>query len=313
MNPVQVEVLLATYNGAAYLMELLDSLFAQSMQDFRILARDDGSTDETLAILSWYAANHAEKLIILPDRNPSGSPSANFSHLLKASSAPYVMLCDQDDVWLPEKIALSLAAIKNLEEENDPGTPLLVHSDLAVVDEKLDPIAPSFFEFSGLNPGRDQFHQLLVQNMITGCASILNRALVRMVTPIPVEARMHDWWIALAASGMGEVGVIPQATILYRQHGKNALGANRFNMGYIIRKAKGLWDEAGKSILHENFRQAKAFRERYAANLSVENLAVLDQFNGMQSENFIKRRVTCLRQGFTKGKFSQNIGLMLRL
>lgn len=313
MRTAKIEILLATYNGAAYLAEQLDSLLNQTYPDFHILVRDDGSRDETPAILHWYSTNYPDQITLLSGGSPSNGPIGNFSSLLAASTAPYVMLCDQDDVWQPDKLSRSLEKMHELEKQHTSNIPLLVHTDLEVVDQNLNPIAPSFFAFSGLNAGRDAFHQLLVQNIITGCTTLYNRALVDVATPIPPGALMHDWWIALVASGLGEIGLLPQTTVRYRQHGRNALGANRFNLSYIIRKAKGLWGNPGESVLQKNFGQAAAFKVQYAGQLPPERRQQLERFIEMQTEGFFQRRITCFRQGFTKGRFSQNIGLLLKL
>ncbi|MCB2178766.1 glycosyltransferase family 2 protein [bacterium] len=313
MNTPRVEVLLATYNGAAYLAEQLDSLLNQSHQDFRILVRDDGSTDETPAILHWYSTNYPNKIILISGESLSHGPTGNFSRLLSASAAPYGLFCDQDDIWQPDKISLSLEKMHELENQHGPNTPLLVYTDLEVVDQDLTPLAPSFFAFGGFNPERDTFHQLLVQNIITGCTILFNRALAKLATPMPPEAQMHDWWMALVASGLGEIGQLPLPTVRYRQHGQNTLGASRFNLAYIYRKAKGLWENSGESVLQKNFEQATAFQARYAHQLPPENKRQLARFIEMQTEGFIQRRVTCFQEGFTKGRFSQNIGLLLKL
>ena len=118
-----MEVLLATYNGARFLREQLDSIFAQDYENLRILARDDGSRDETPQILSEYAQRFPSRFRLLPTDTATGSAKTNFLKLMQASDADYVCFCDQDDVWLPEKVSTTQRAMSGLEERWGRDTP----------------------------------------------------------------------------------------------------------------------------------------------------------------------------------------------
>src|SRR5271156_5979852 len=96
----EVEVLLATYNGARFLREQLDSILAQDYGNFRVLARDDGSSDETVEILVQYAEDFPDRVRVMPAGIATGNPQSNFLLLMRASTAEYVCFADQDDVWL---------------------------------------------------------------------------------------------------------------------------------------------------------------------------------------------------------------------
>ena len=103
--------------------------------------------------------------------------------------------------------------------------PVLAHTDLVVVDENLHTIAPSFWSYSNLNPYcGSRLNRLLIQNVVTGSATMINRALARLASPIPQGAVLHDWWLALVASALGRIEAIPEKTVLYRQHGRNCAG-----------------------------------------------------------------------------------------
>ena len=311
MSIRNIEILLATYNGEKYLPDLLNSLFQQTIKDFRISIRDDGSTDKTIEIIKSFQKQFPETISIFQDNHRQLGAISNFSILLQNSSAKYVMLCDQDDVWLPNKIADSLAGIQKLEKEFGDDTPALLHTDLIVVNENLNELAPSFFQYSKLDSKRNKFNQFLVQNIITGCSIIMNRALVELSWPIPEEARMHDWWIALTASSMGIIGFLPNATVSYRQHPKNTVGANKYNTAYIYRKIKEILRNRGRNILEENFRQAEIFLEIYASALPEDKLYVLNQFLKIKNQNFFQKRFNLIKHGFLKGTLIQNIGLLL--
>ncbi len=221
MEPL-VDIVLATHNGAAHLEAQLASLCAQSHQNWRLIARDDGSSDATPEILSNFAAREARAVIMPSEAGRSASgPVAAFGAALRHSDAPYFMFCDQDDVWLPTKIKTLLAALRSAERA---GEPCLSHSDLRVVDGDLKPIAPSFRARQHLPSGDATAYQLLLRNVVTGCAMMGNGALRSAMQPISQSALMHDWWAALIAAHQGQIISVPEATVLYRRHGGNVTG-----------------------------------------------------------------------------------------
>ncbi len=190
-----IAVLLATYNGAAFLEAQLASLEAQSFPHWRLLVRDDDSTDDTPQILRAWAARHPGRIALLEDGAGRQGVVGNFARLLAACDAPWFMCCDQDDVWLPDKLAVFAERMATLENRLGPDTPILIHSDLAVVDCDLAPIAASFWRYQGLDVRRGgRFRALLRRNVVTGCVCMGNAALRRLAIPIPAEARVHDWW-----------------------------------------------------------------------------------------------------------------------
>ncbi len=227
----RVVVVMATYNGGCFIEEQIRSIQTQSYSDWTLYVRDDGSSDDTVQKVSQIeCADNRVKLI----RDDVGNQGAigNFSSLMGVAlekNAKYVFFADQDDVWHPEKIAMQLAAMLEMERIYGVQTPLLVHSDLTVVSEALDLISESFVMFSGLSPATSDLGVLLCQNQVTGCACASNRALLELACPVPCEARMHDWWLALLASSCGKVGYIPKPLVKYRQHGNNVLGAISFS------------------------------------------------------------------------------------
>lgn len=235
MNTPEIQLLLATYNGQSYLPALLDSLCEQSFTEFEVLVSDDGSTDSTLSIL----ASFSEKLNIrlLPSEGNHGS-SGNFYRLIKASTAQYVMFCDQDDVWLSGKIADSLLEIKKL----DAAKPALCFGDIQVVNEELKVLAPSFLSSQKLNKDWAKIpYYTLVQSLAAGCSQIFNRSLINTIREFPPSwLFLHDHLILLHAGWYGNIGFIDKPLVLYRQHGKNAIGAHRVNVSYFIAKLQEL-------------------------------------------------------------------------
>ncbi len=311
---VLVDILLATYNGEKYLVDLLDSIFAQTYQNFRIIVRDDQSSDSTMDIVAGYRQKYPERIFV--HHGEGKGPVQNFSALMSLSEAPYVMFCDQDDVWLPEKIAVSLDYIQSLEERSGSETPCLVHSDLMVVDQDLVPIAESFWRFSGIDGRRDSLGNLLVQNVVTGCAAMFNQALVDVCGPIPEGALMHDWWVGLVASGMGGIAPIRRPLIEYRQHLENKLGAREFswNLSQLLQSLrKFVQGVAREDYFVDNENQAKLFYESYKDVLPGNSREILENFIFLREQPYLRRRQSLFRYGYFYNKKLQNVGLLIRL
>jgi len=127
-----IQVLIATYNGARFIAQQIDSVLAQTYPNFTILASDDGSSDATLSILHDYAARYPERIRVLPSAK-TGNPKWNFMRLMEASTAPYVAFCDQDDVWLPNKLTLTMQTMQQLVARHGDKTPLLVFTALSMI------------------------------------------------------------------------------------------------------------------------------------------------------------------------------------
>ncbi|MBQ7192792.1 MAG: glycosyltransferase, partial [Synergistaceae bacterium] len=120
-----IDILMATYNGQKFIAEQLDSIFSQTFQDFRLIVRDDGSTDNTCAILEEYSAKYPGRIKIIHDEAVCKSATKNFFEILKHAEADYVMFSDQDDVWLKYKVQITLDYMKETERKN-PGKPVLI-------------------------------------------------------------------------------------------------------------------------------------------------------------------------------------------
>ena len=159
-----IHILLATYNGARYLRAQLDSIFAQSCNEFRLYVSDDNSTDETYNILEEYESRYPEKMFISRSENRLGA-AANFLALLENCDAEYIMFADQDDVWDKRKVEYSLKCMKSMEAKYGKYTPLLIHSDLSVADEELRTLNKSLASFLKINAKRKRLSYLLVENV----------------------------------------------------------------------------------------------------------------------------------------------------
>ncbi len=297
-----VDILLATFNGERFLAAQLDSIIGQTYDDWRILVRDDGSADATRDILQSYAAAHPERIFIVEDDDRGLGARGNFARLMQCSDARYVMFCDQDDVWLPNKIARLLDAIRELEREHGGDIPLLVHSDLEVVGADCEELHPSFFAYQGIEPSYGRcVNRLLVQNVVTGCASLFNRNLLERALPIPADAAVHDWWLALVAASFGRIAPVREATVLYRQHGDNAIGARPLRFWAMLLRgirSPGTSIMRGRNAVLATHRQAHAFLQQYREQLSDGVRKTVVSFTSLPQQGFIARRRTVVQCHF---------------
>ncbi|TAK73905.1 MAG: glycosyltransferase family 2 protein, partial [Gammaproteobacteria bacterium] len=251
-------ILMSTYQGEQYLAAQLDSIIAQTHTQWRLLIRDDGSTDGTVDIIKRYVERDA-RIRLMADDLGNLKPAQSFSVLMEKAlleKEPFICFADQDDVWREEKLSLQVKALKELEEIHGENIPLLVFSDLCVVDANLSTIHPSYLKFEKLSANLvSSLQTLLIYNYVTGCAAAMNRALLALATPVPEKALMHDWWCALCAASEGKLGFIEQATLYYRQHEKNDSGSKGF-----YSKLKSL--KLNPNSLLKRFTQAKKLLSR---------------------------------------------------
>jgi glycosyltransferase involved in cell wall biosynthesis len=235
----RIAILLTTYNSAKYLRLQLDSLVAQTEQNWMLYIRDDGSTDETRNIIQEYVALHP-RITFLQDSEKNMGAMKSVRFLLSVVKAKYYMFCDHDDYWLENKIELSKEAIKALDAEH-PETPIIVHTDLYVVDDQLRVKHDSFWRYSKIKPDILANKEMMqVFNCVTGCTMIFNDRAKQISFPYPDNAPMHDWWIALKVVQSGIIHHLQTPTIYYRQHDNNEVGARDINKRYFLNKLLGV-------------------------------------------------------------------------
>lgn len=238
---MKLAILLATYNSEKYLKVQIDSILAQSFADFILYIRDDGSTDDTLLIIDEYLRSFSN-IIFLKDDQTGRFSMGSFMWMLEAVDADYYMFADHDDYWLENKVQLTLN--KMFEVENyEFSKPVIIHTDLKVVDTNLKEVASSFWNYSKIKPSLLlNFNFLAVYNLLTGCTMMINKKARNVSLPYSKFALMHDSWIGLKVMDNGGIiDFIPNQTILYRQHGNNAIGAKEVGTkNYFINKLLSL-------------------------------------------------------------------------
>lgn len=264
-----VTILIAIYNGEKHLKEQLNSIKNQTDSGWRLIARDDGSSDKSVQILEEFAASVDNEVLIYSNDPPSGSAKANFARLINdALDADYVMFADQDDIWKNDKIKLCMDRMKKLEGKYGKETPLLVHGDLEVVNNNMKVIASSMCKYSDIRT-RPSLMQLLVQNNVTGCTMLINKPLCNGIAKVvdDTDIIMHDYLAAIYAKVFGKTVFINKPLVRYRQHGQNSVGAKASKSPLYLAKRllKGKADY--KATMRKSQKQAECFLKMYGKQM----------------------------------------------
>ncbi len=211
----RISVCMATYNGGRWVGEQLSSILKQIGPDDEVVVSDDGSTDDTLAVVGSFGDQRVRVLA-----NETGrSPVRNFENALRAARGDILALSDQDDVWLDGRVALIRARLSN------PSTPVhLVAMDAVVSDENGAVLHPSLFERLGAGPG---LLKNIYDNTYVGACLAFSRELLGFALPFPRGIPMHDMWIGLLAERVGTVEFVHTPMLVYRRHGANATSMKR--------------------------------------------------------------------------------------
>jgi glycosyltransferase involved in cell wall biosynthesis len=304
-DPPNITILMATYNGGRFLEAQLQSLTEQTHAHWELLARDDGSTDDTVGILQRFAARDARVRLVEPDRRRLGVTSS-FGALLEAVKNEtlgrrYVMFCDQDDVWRPRKVAISLRAMQEAEAGCAPDTPVLVHTDFDFVDERLAPLGTLAEAAHRLSlPQERILNRLLSQNFIYGCTMMLNRPLVEACTPIPPVAEHHDYWVALVAAATGHIEHLRERTVLYRQHQANVTpGIQAAGVRRRIRRLLLGWRDARRTN-QRRYAQAEALARSLRHRLPSDKREVLERFLAAMARSRLRAACFAYRNGLSR-------------
>ena len=306
-----IDVLLACYNGEAYLPAQLDSLQAQDDPCFRVIMQDDGSRDATGDMLARLAA--ADGRFGLGAQQGHGLGAiGNFWSLMAQARSPYAALCDQDDAWHRDRLSRCRQAMERAERQYGEDTPILVHSDCRVTDAAGKTLHESFFDHQGWDRGATGLKRLLVQNNVTGCTTLMNDALRRLALAHgdPAGMTMHDWFLALTAAAFGQVVFVDAPLVDYRQHGGNVKGASRDALPLRGVKALSTW-EKGRARIALTYRQAEAFRQAYGDALPEAAAKAIDVYLATETLPKWQRVLSVQRQGYTMQSAVTRAGQLL--
>ena len=310
-----VTVLMATYRGKQYLEQQLDTILAQTVP-VKILISDDGSDDGTREMLENYAGWSPEQVFLHHRTQHTGGAAGNFFWLmqeaLKDEKNEYIFFSDQDDAWENNKVSVMLHRMKVLEKGLGKQCPILLYSDMEVVDEDLYEISPSFAAYTHQDPDRSSFAELLVENQVTGGASMINRALLTHCAMEPEICCMHDWWIALTASCFGVIEFMPRVLSKYRQHGDNVLGAKDAGSFGEMKARLG----RGKEV-EQNYRrmlnQGIAFGRRFWKNMDTAQRMTLRAFLALPYQSAAGRLKNIRYNHFYKNSALQTLAMCVTM
>jgi glycosyltransferase involved in cell wall biosynthesis len=233
----QVSVCMASFNGSQFIKQQLHSILVQLTDEDEVIVSDDGSTDNTLLILKSF---NDERIKIFINEGRHG-PIGNFENALKHSTGKLILLADQDDLWLPNKVE----TVKTLLINHD-----LVLSDCEVIDQKGNMLYPSFFTHRGSRRG---FWANIYRNSYIGCCMAFQRDILAYILPFPNQIHMHDWWIGLLVELKGRVAFYDKPLIKYVRHGGNASPTGE-TTGYgfskqVINRFFLLWNVAKRLLV----------------------------------------------------------------
>jgi glycosyltransferase involved in cell wall biosynthesis len=305
VNQPKVCVMLSTYNGAKYIDEQLESLFAQNQIDLHIHIRDDGSSDETVQKVRGYAKAYPDQIRMIEGENVGVIGS--FFELIRQTQPIYdfYAFCDQDDVWKPYKLSRAVAKLQS----GPLDVPLMYCSSTQMVDQDLNHLNI----WPHLPPKPLSMYNALVENCCVGCTMVLNPVTFEQIRAnVPSDLThiiMHDWWIYLFVSSFGEVIFDEEPTILYRQHQGNVLGGS--NDKWFI-KWKNRWNRFLNGKNHSILsKQARLFLELYRDKLPSHQQKNLQHFLNQLDCNGVKRIGYAVKMPFYRQAFLDDVVLKL--
>lgn len=242
-HSLEISVALCTHNGARFLREQVRSICLQTLPPVEIVLSDDASSDGSVDVVRAAVAEcaaerpqHPVALRIFENR-PALRVVKNFEQAIGACTSELIALSDQDDIWLPERLAQMVPLF-----EADPSL-LLLHTDARLVDAERRDIGDTLFHALEVTPseierihGGNAFEVFLRRNLVTGATTVFRRSLLEHALPLPVEW-VHDEWLGIIAAAIGRVDAIERPLIDYRQHGGNQIGARRDTFQEKVRKA----------------------------------------------------------------------------
>jgi len=294
-----IAICLATFNGARFLREQLESIWAQTFSDWHLYVRDDGSTDETTKILEAFRDRNPDRTTILPSDGQLGV-TGNFERIALATRAPYVAFSDQDDVWYPEKLEVTFDRMQRLEAELAPETPALVHADRRLIDADGREITASYWKSRGVDAEKFDFGTSIAFPLTGGATILTNKNLINLAFPTPRGTLAHDQWLEIAAHAFGTVAVQEGVVLDHRRHGSNASGslqdADSPRERRTIARARRLIGnfDRQRRIYASRFRQAEAFRDRFGSSLDPQIARQLDRFLAIRHASLLGRLAVLL-------------------
>lgn len=314
-NSFKIKILLACYNGEKYISTQLDSIINQTYLNWEMFISDDGSTDNTVAIVNEYCKKDNRIHTINEGLTKQGA-CQNFGNLLKTAldiEWDFVMFADQDDFWYENKIQLTLDSM--LDGGNFNKVPKLVYTDFEYADDQLNPL-PKETDHNISAWKEPTLQRLLAQNNIYGCTMMINRLLAEKAIPIPSSAENHDYWVSMVAASLGEIVHIKKRTILYRQHANNVSG--HYSNNSLKKRFQRYYKRNAQleKMMRTRFEMAGELHNRFYKDISEPNQKLLLGYSNFENQNGIERVSFCFKKGIEKDSFLQSLAfyyLLLRM
>lgn len=281
-----VVVAMCTYNAAKYIGEQLDSLLNQSYDNFKIVIYDDCSSDDTVDIIRKNMDK--DNRIELHVNEENLGPALNFKSIVQGcSGADYLLLCDQDDVWDLHKIETMLNTVR--EKESIDNKPYLIAHNYNISDENNVVLYKKCIQSV-------YFYDLIMKPQIPGCCMLLNHAALQLVKWNKCNISMHDWYISLIIALYGEIVIVDEPLINYRQHANNQIGCKKYSKFDRIKMAVN----DNKKI--KNY--SKLLEQLYAVGVNYPQCQFLSDYN----RNYEKRNSNgVIKLFFDNGVLSRDV------
>ena len=290
---MKVNILMSTYNGQQFLAEQIRSIQEQSYTDWTLFIRDDGSSDNTKEILKDFEHQDSRIHLIDSDKSDNLGVIKSFHKLVNHDRADYYFFSDQDDVWLPNKLELSLKEAQNYLAD----LPLMVYMDLKVVNQDLEIMTESMVK-SQSHHANTELVQELTENTETGGVAMINHALAEMWQETD-DILMHDWYLALLASAFGNLVFIDQPGELYRQHSDNVLGARTLSKRFKKWIRPHILFAVYWDLIKNSQKQA---RHLLQMPLSQSNRELIEAFVTIMDKSMLERFRVLRKYGLRKNK-----------
>lgn len=307
-----VNIIMCTYNGGKYVREQLQSIVNNTANDWKIFVFDDQSTDDTLEIIGQFQKKYPDKVMVNINKIKKGAIVNFLSSIygigLKMKDNDFIMLCDQDDVWNPDKIQKTAKGMNELISEYGNHMPLLVCTDVTVVDERMHIINESFRKMNHYHIKRFDFSHLIMENKVQGCTVMINKSLALMLDRLPAGAIMHDAWLGFIAAAFGKIKYIDEPTMKYRQHQGNVQGSLEFKED-VKSKLGNLGGQ--RQIVMNTTGQIAEFAALYGQKLPKSILSTAKAFASLQQQNFFARRYHLVKYHMWKSGVLRNVGLLV--
>lgn len=294
-----ISVAMATYNGEKYLEEQLDSILSQTLKPSEIIVCDDQSTDGTRLILENYQQKGLLRYFVNDERLGF---IGNFKRAVSLTAPHhYIALSDQDDVWLPGKLELSAQYLQKID---DAKRPVMVYSDLILVDQHKNIINRSFRDELGQGGYHYCLETLFFGCFVNGCTMLMNPAMRDYFSTIPENGPLnHDTWMSMIAYTFGKADILPEPQIYYRSHRNNATDVGQFKrQGRFMRLFSEIIHSLKKNDLFEDqISFASEFYQVFQDKLSAEQDDLFKRFLKLKGKSYLEKKIALRR--FFRGKW----------